>query len=301
VTLVSGVAHPSQSKGPLSVGSYAFRAHYNGDDPSGIYAAADSPCEPFSVTKAKPKLTTTATNGTAGGTIQDTAHFTGLFAPSVGTVTFTLYGPSSTPNCTAPIFTSTKPVTANGDVTSAPATVTAPGNYYWIASFSGDANNEAVITSCGDTGETSVVTAQTTGKVTGGGQIHYPCGSLTCFANFGYVAQNKPSGPQGSLEFNDRTRRINVHSTSITFVTVTSPTTATFGGNCSYTAPTFSGSRTCTFKVDLEDNGEPGSPPKGSDKFGIVVTDTGPGTPLGVVESVPLTTLDSGNNQIHKQ
>src|SRR5437667_365331 len=29
----SGVAHPSTSQGPLSAGSYSFRAHYNGEDP----------------------------------------------------------------------------------------------------------------------------------------------------------------------------------------------------------------------------------------------------------------------------
>src|SRR5437867_1086024 len=30
----SGVAHPSSSQGPLSAGSYALRAHYNGEDPN---------------------------------------------------------------------------------------------------------------------------------------------------------------------------------------------------------------------------------------------------------------------------
>jgi hypothetical protein len=42
----NGVAHPSTAEGPLAAGSYAFRAHYNGDT---NYAASTSACEPLSV------------------------------------------------------------------------------------------------------------------------------------------------------------------------------------------------------------------------------------------------------------
>ena len=44
-------------------------------------------------------------------------------------------------------------------------TVNAAGSYFWIASYSGDANNDPVSGSCGDAGETSVVTAET-GQIT---------------------------------------------------------------------------------------------------------------------------------------
>jgi hypothetical protein len=50
VTLNSGVADPSSSKGPLSAGSYSFKAHYNG---SNTYVEKDGGCEPLTVT-AKP-------------------------------------------------------------------------------------------------------------------------------------------------------------------------------------------------------------------------------------------------------
>ena len=46
IALVAGVAHPSSSQGPLNLGAYSFKAHYNGDS---NYNAADSPCEPLSV------------------------------------------------------------------------------------------------------------------------------------------------------------------------------------------------------------------------------------------------------------
>ena len=46
VTLVAGAAHPSDLKGPLAAGHYAFQAHYNGDN---FYNPADSACQPLTV------------------------------------------------------------------------------------------------------------------------------------------------------------------------------------------------------------------------------------------------------------
>ena len=46
IALVSGVAHPSTDQGPLSVGSYSFKAHYNGDANNN---EVDSPCEPLAI------------------------------------------------------------------------------------------------------------------------------------------------------------------------------------------------------------------------------------------------------------
>src|SRR5215475_12252720 len=51
VPLVSGIAHPSFSQGPLIADFYGFRAHYNGDD---NYRADDGPCEPLTVIAAGP-------------------------------------------------------------------------------------------------------------------------------------------------------------------------------------------------------------------------------------------------------
>src|SRR3989442_985062 len=45
-------------------------------------------------------------------------------------------------------------VTGNGTYPSSAVTVTRAGRYRWIASYSGDPNNNAVSTSCGDAGET---------------------------------------------------------------------------------------------------------------------------------------------------
>jgi hypothetical protein len=55
----SGVAHPSDSKGPLHAGYYAFKAHYSGDL---NYNESDSGCEPLTVDKGTVTLATTIYN-----------------------------------------------------------------------------------------------------------------------------------------------------------------------------------------------------------------------------------------------
>jgi hypothetical protein len=52
----SGVADPSDAKGPLGPGSYGFTAHYDGD---ANYTTGDSLCEPFSVNKGDTTSSTT--------------------------------------------------------------------------------------------------------------------------------------------------------------------------------------------------------------------------------------------------
>ena len=49
------------------------------------------------------------------------------------------------------------PVTGAGTYGPVTATVNAGGSYYWIATYSGDANNKSVAGVCGEVGETSVV------------------------------------------------------------------------------------------------------------------------------------------------
>ena len=141
----------------LDAGSYAFKAAVPG---SSNYLGDFSDCEPFTVDKASPSIVTSATDATgASTTISDSATLSGGYNPA-GTITFKLYGPSATPSCTSTnlLFTSS-PVTVSGNGTYGPVSFSplAVGKYYWIASYSGDANNDAVSGACGDTGETSTV------------------------------------------------------------------------------------------------------------------------------------------------
>jgi hypothetical protein len=104
--------------------------------------------------------TTLQTNATAsvtiGSPISDTATLGGATSNAGGTITFHLFSNST---CTSEINTglSPVPVNGNGDYGSGNFTPTAAGTYYWTANYSGDVNNAAASTSCGDANEASVV------------------------------------------------------------------------------------------------------------------------------------------------
>jgi hypothetical protein len=111
-----------------------------------------------------------------GQDIQDVATLSGGFGTLGGMVTFTLY---SDAQCQSQVFGPDVQSVSGGAATSGNYTTSATGTYYWIASYSGDANNNPVSTSCGDAGEASVVnkaspTLATTasGPVTVGQDIH---------------------------------------------------------------------------------------------------------------------------------
>src|SRR5207253_557512 len=151
------------ASGPFTAtqaGTYHWRASYSGDlnnNPAGPTACAD-PAEAVVVTKASPALTTTASGSVAaGGAVNDVAHLT-LGTNPTGTITFTLYGPNDA-TCTVVAFTDTKLVSGNADYTSSSFTAIQAGTYRWIASYSGDLNNNAAgPTACADPAEAVVVT-----------------------------------------------------------------------------------------------------------------------------------------------
>ncbi|HUZ14672.1 MAG TPA: hypothetical protein VMU72_00665 [Gaiellaceae bacterium] len=122
-------------------GTYYWVATYNGDAnnspaPSG---AAD---EPVTVTKVTPSLSTKRLPSSAkvGAKIADKATVSGGYHPS-GKVTFRLYKNRRATG--KPLFTSTKPL-RHGGATSARYKPKAPGKYYWVVTYNGDANNNKV-------------------------------------------------------------------------------------------------------------------------------------------------------------
>ncbi|MDH5505028.1 MAG: hypothetical protein OEY98_13515, partial [Acidimicrobiia bacterium] len=143
-----------------AAGTYYWIASYSGDDSN---AAASGSCgdegETSTVDKEDPTIETLATASvTVGGVLSDTATLAGGFNPT-GTITFTLY---SDAECKTSVFTDTEAVDGNGNYTTDPTYLTtAAGTYYWIASYSGDANNDSVTGECQDEGETSVVNPAT--------------------------------------------------------------------------------------------------------------------------------------------
>ena len=141
-------------------GTYRFVATYSGDannSPAGPTACLD-PAEVSSGTNANPALATTVSAAVAvGAAINDTAILTGGFNPT-GTITFALFGPNNATCAGTPVFTATRSVNGNGNYASAPFTPTAPGSYTFVATYSGDANNNAAgPTACNDPAETVIV------------------------------------------------------------------------------------------------------------------------------------------------
>ena len=143
----TGIAHPSTSETGLAAGTYNFMAVVAGDT---NYTGATSNCEPFTVDKAQPGVSTTvfdaATNEawtgteTTGAKAYDTATITGTngFAPT-GTVTYTFF---TNGTCSGD-GTDAGTVTVNADGSVPNSTTTGSlgaGTYSFRATYSGDSN-----------------------------------------------------------------------------------------------------------------------------------------------------------------
>ncbi|MFN2608074.1 MAG: Ig-like domain repeat protein [Acidimicrobiales bacterium] len=238
-TVSGNGSYDSPNATPAALGSYRWVASYGGDTNN---AAVASPCnapnESVVVGKATPTLTTTASAGVpAGGQVHDTAVLSGGFNPT-GTITFTLYGPNDATCASTAASTTTATVAGNGSYDSPAFTAAAAGTYRWVASYGGDANNNAVTSPCNASNESVVVAAATPTLattaslgVTVGGQVHD-----TAVLSGGF-------NPTGTITFtlygpNDTTCASTAAST----------TTATVAGNGSYDSPAFTAAAAGTYR-----------------------------------------------------
>jgi hypothetical protein len=124
-------------------------------------AQAASSAKPAKPTLAATPITTTTT---VGMTTSASAALSGSFMTSGGTngsITFTLFGPTNAnnPKCistgnNADLVYTSSAVNTNGDgvygTGTGVYTLTATGTYAWVASYSGDVNNNAAASNCGD-------------------------------------------------------------------------------------------------------------------------------------------------------
>jgi hypothetical protein len=185
VTVVSPTAYVT------SAGRYCWRAAFSGDSANGIPGSSDSSAtECFTVNPVDPTLSTSAGSDVVlGGALTDQATLGGTAtqpanpvinltgtggAAAGGTITFKLYGPSSS-GCGTLVYTSpTVAVSGNGNYdTPAPQyTSTAAGDFHWVAVYSGNSpntNGKTHNATCTDTNEdvtvstvaSSMTTAQT--------------------------------------------------------------------------------------------------------------------------------------------
>jgi uncharacterized repeat protein (TIGR01451 family) len=153
VTLANDGSVPkSDTEGPLAAGSYSFNAQYlSGNDPN-YSDSAVSACEPFTVLKTSPTLSTVQDPavGNVGDTYKDKAILSGSTAGAGTSITWKLYDAA---DCGGTVL-DTETVSTNGDGTyETPVgfAIHSAGTYYWVASYLGDANNNnAGPTGCND-------------------------------------------------------------------------------------------------------------------------------------------------------
>jgi hypothetical protein len=164
---VSGTGATSASFTPTTAGVYRWTASYSGDaNNNAVSHPCNSPNESATINKSTPSIATVASaGGNIGTQLTDTATVSGGSSPT-GTVTFNLYGPDNA-NCSgSPIFTSGPIALVGGSATSAAFTTTAAGVYRWTASYSGDANNNAVSHPCNSPNESATIVKSTPSIVT---------------------------------------------------------------------------------------------------------------------------------------
>jgi len=208
-TNLSGSAYPVTVQSPTayvtSAGRYCWRATWSGDSANGIGSSSDSSAtECFTVNPVTPTLSTSAgSDVVVGGALTDRATLGGTAtqpanpvinltgtggAAAGGTITFKLYGPSST-GCGALVYTSpTVAVSGNGNYdTPAPQYVsTAAGDFHWVAEYSGNLPNTNTKThnaTCTDTNED--VTVSTVAPTMTTAQTWVPRDSATITASGG--------------------------------------------------------------------------------------------------------------------
>ena len=140
---------------PLVAGAYQWVASYSGDvNNEGVSGAMGD--EPVIATSQSAFLTTSATpsnltlDSSGSPTLMDSGTLTGGFNPT-GSLTFTLYAPDGT----TVVDTETVTVSGNGTYSTPtgytlPATGVVVGTYQWVASYSGDPNNDPASTTEGD-------------------------------------------------------------------------------------------------------------------------------------------------------
>ncbi len=149
-----------------------------------VFELTTSPAlELVTVSAASPTISTTpepaaVTLGSAPTTLKDTASLTGGYNPT-GTITFNLCAP----NNPVPVDTETVAVNGNGIYATPtgytlPATGAATGTYQWDASYSGDANNQAIPAETTMTLDTLASFSGSDGSATQSGLIKDSAGDL---------------------------------------------------------------------------------------------------------------------------
>jgi hypothetical protein len=251
---VSGGAATSSPYTPTQAGTYWWAASYSGD-PGNNPASSVCGAESVTINPASPALTTTPepASATVGTVVKDTATLAGGYNPT-GFISFDFFGPfapGATPDCSGP-QAAAENVTVNGNgsyTTTLGQAPTQPGVYYWVASYSGDTNNNAPFTGCGD--EPVVISLASPAITTSPSAGGPPGTALTDTATL-----TGGSAPGGSIEF----QLYGPSATADCTGTAVFTDTETVSGSGATSAP-FTPSQPGTYHWTASYSGDPGNNP----------------------------------------
>jgi hypothetical protein len=167
-TVIGGVVPKSNSYVFTSAGTGYFQATYLGD--SNNTGRVSSPCESEAVLVSPnaPSIGTLTVPGSPvkiGTSVHDTATLTGATSDAGGSVTYGLYSDSSCKDLVANLTPSPDAVSGGVVLNSEPYVFTSAGTWYFQATYSGDPNNLAAVSVCGNELFTVSPTPTPTGSV----------------------------------------------------------------------------------------------------------------------------------------
>lgn len=144
---------------PTRIGVYRWTIAYSGD---ANHAPAAAACGKATSTVAQAKTSIAGAvkrQFLVGRTFKDWTTLKGGHSPT-GTITFQIYGPGET-GCDKPLFVDTVAARDNGTVSSDPFVPQRPGRYRFVASYSGDAANQAATEPCNSPEQETIVQKRT--------------------------------------------------------------------------------------------------------------------------------------------
>jgi hypothetical protein len=237
----NGTYNPGSTFTPTAAGTYWWYASYSGD--SANNPSASSCGSGMASTVVGATATTTSASGpassnagTAIGASAISATLSGAAGNAGGTITFKVFGPQAS----APTTCSTGGTTVGSAVTvsgngnynpSAGYTPTAIGTYWWYASYSGDANNNASTSACGSNMSSTVVSTATP-TVGASGPASGTAGTSIAASALSANLSGAAAGAGGTVTF------------KVFGPQASAPTTCTTGGTAIGSAVTVSGNGT---------------------------------------------------------
>jgi uncharacterized repeat protein (TIGR01451 family) len=139
----------SDTQGPLAAGAYSFNAQYlSGTDAH--YSDSDvSACEPFTVLKKSPTVSTllSESTGNVGDSVHDSATLNGATANAGGTISYAVYSDNTCTTLVADLTPTVNTVVNGVAPDSKPFTFNSAGTFYFQATYSGDNNNTGPVSS----------------------------------------------------------------------------------------------------------------------------------------------------------